>query len=257
MLPTPTTTHVPTTHIYPPSEDSYLLLDTLSSSPLLSLFRTAFPPPSPAPLILELGTGSGIVLAFLTAHAGHIFGREDVLALGVDVNAHACRATGETVGVACAERGGAATGTFLGCCTGDLTAPIRGGEVDVLVFNPPYVPTEDVPVVQPGDGEGEVGGGGEEAWERESRLLALSYAGGRDGMEVTDRMLGEVPRVLSARGVALVVLCAQNGPVGVMEGVRGWEGGGRWEAEVVGRSGKVGGWEKLVIVKIWRVGGPE
>ncbi|OBT63003.1 hypothetical protein VE03_07605, partial [Pseudogymnoascus sp. 23342-1-I1] len=256
MLDTPTTSHVPFTHVYEPAEDSYLLLDTFSSPPLTSLFRTLFPPLSPAPLILEIGTGSGVVLAFLTAHADTIFGRADVLAWGVDINEHACRATGETVNVAVTEvaqgGGDGGQGTYLGNCVGDLTAAVKGGNVDVLVFNPPYVPTEDVPVLRDGDGDAEAPRDREAAYERESRLLALSYAGGRDGMEVTERLLGEIPRVLSPRGSAFLLLCAQNRPGEVMAGVRGWEGGGVWEAEVVGGSGLKAGWEKLVIVRIWR-----
>ncbi|KFY89074.1 hypothetical protein V500_05950, partial [Pseudogymnoascus sp. VKM F-4518 (FW-2643)] len=209
MLPTPTTSHVPFTHIYEPAEDSYLLLDTFSSPPLTTLFRSLFPSsaPSPSPLILEIGTGSGVVLAFLTAHAETIFGRADVVSVGVDINEHACRATAETVRGAVKEaavdgEGGtaAASGSYLGNCVGDLTSAVRSGSVDVLVFNPPYVPTPDVPVLQDGDGDAEAPKDRDEAYERESRLLALSYAGGRDGMEVTDRLLAEIPRVLSQRG---------------------------------------------------------
>ncbi|OBT90089.1 hypothetical protein VE02_02502 [Pseudogymnoascus sp. 03VT05] len=256
MLDTPDTAHVPFTHIYEPAEDSYLLLDTFSSPSLTTLFRSLFPTSSPSPLILEIGTGSGVVLAFLTAHAETIFGRQDVLAWGVDINEHACRATGETVAVALREAGEKG-GMYVGNCVGDLTSAVTAGSVDVLVFNPPYVPTPDVPMLQDGDGDAETPKDREMAYERESRLLALSYAGGRDGMEVTDRLLAEMPRVLSQRGSAFVLLCAQNKPEDVMAGVREWEGGERWEADVVGRSGMKGGWEKLVVVRIWRVSGGE
>ncbi|KFX93149.1 hypothetical protein O988_06961, partial [Pseudogymnoascus sp. VKM F-3808] len=212
------------------------------------------------PLILEIGSGSGVVLAFLTAHAETIFGRRDVLSWGVDINEHACRATAETVGVARREVAAAAakgdtSGIYLGNCVGDLTAAVRSGSVDVLVFNPPYVPTPDVPVLQDGDGDVAPPSDRDKAYERESRLLELSYAGGRDGMEVTDRLLAEMPRVLSQRGSAFLLLCAQNKPQEVMAGVRGWEEGGKWEAEVVGGSGKKAGWEKLVVVRIWRISG--
>ncbi|KFY15898.1 hypothetical protein V492_01692 [Pseudogymnoascus sp. VKM F-4246] len=184
MLPTPTTTHVPFTHIYEPAEDSYLLLDTFSSSRVTTLFRSLFPvsssptstTSSPSPLILEIGTGSGVVLAFLTAHAEFIFGRSDVLAWGVDINEHACRATGETVCVALREAREAAAaatataggegpegkegkweggGTYIGNSLGDLTSAVKTGSIDVLVFNPPYVPTPDVPHLQSGDGDKE------------------------------------------------------------------------------------------------------
>lgn len=58
---------------------------------------------------------------------------------------------------------------------GDLASPFLGrlnGMVDVLLFNPPYVPTESEEI----DGNG----------------IEVSWAGGKDGMEVTNRLL---PRI--------------------------------------------------------------
>jgi release factor glutamine methyltransferase len=254
MLPTPSTSHLSFDRIYEPAEDSFLLLDTLSSPSESSFLSTHFAA-SPSPLITEIGTGSGVVLAFLTAHALQIFGRADILSLGIDINSAASAGTAQTVAVATAAQieHGEAHGCYLGNGTADLTAPLRRGMVDVLVFNPPYVPSPDVPSL-PGRevvmGESK----STKAWsfEEDSALLALSYAGGKDGMEVTDRLLEEIPEVLSARGVAYVLLCAQNFPDKVKYRIRGWEGGRRWQAETVGSSGMKAGWEKLVIVRIWR-----
>lgn len=256
MLPTPTTTHVPYTRVYEPSEDSFLLLDTLASATETVFLAAHFPPATtPAPLLLEIGPGSGVVLAFLAAHARHILGRRDVLALGVDVNWFACAATGETVRRAVGESaddGG--EGCFLGAVQGDLTGAVRAGTVDVLVFNPPYVPTEEVPSLLGKEGEGQESlpaPGGKTTFEEDSRLLALAYAGGRDGMEITERVIEALPGVLSARGVAYLLLCAGNKPEEVKARIRGMEGG-EWRAETVGTSGKQAGWEKLQIVRIWR-----
>src|SRR5688572_15526847 len=100
MLPTPDTSHVPANLVYEPSEDSYLILDTLSSESERAFLRQRFPTrtnlsspadrssssprevavggapggerpdvTTPAPLALEVGTGSGVVSAFLAAHA--------------------------------------------------------------------------------------------------------------------------------------------------------------------------------------------
>ena len=274
MLPTPSTTHVPYHRVYEPSEDSFLLLDTLSLPSETAFLASHFPSSSsssstttttssistPSPLLLEIGPGSGVVLAFLTAHAQHIFGRGDVLALGVDVNWHACAATGETVRKAVREssssseeqrdggEGGAGSGYFLGAVQGDLTGAVRSGTVDVLVFNPPYVPTDEVPSLRGKEGEET---GGKTTFEEDSRLLALAYAGGRDGMEITERVIAALPGVLSARGVAYLLLCAGNKPEEVKARIRGMEGG-EWRAETVGTSGKQAGWEKLQIVRIWR-----
>lgn len=54
----------------------------------------------------------------------------------------------------------------------DLVSPVDrrlSGLVDVLVFNPPYVPTE--------------------ADELGTTSIAASWAGGKDGMEITNRLL--------------------------------------------------------------------
>ncbi|KAK4240684.1 methyltransferase domain-containing protein [Achaetomium macrosporum] len=261
MLPTPSTSHVPYARVYEPAEDSFLLLDTLSSPSETAFLASHFPltSPTPSPLVLEIGPGSGVVLAFLTAHAHAFFSRRDILTLGIDINRFACQATGETVRKAVAEdAAGAATGAnakggygyFLAAAQGDLTSPVRPRTVDVLVFNPPYVPTPEVPSLPIGMTEEKT------TYEEDSALLALSYAGGKDGMEITDRLIGELPVVLSDRGVAYLLLCAQNKPEEVKERVRrvmARRGGtGVWRAETVGTSGRQAGWEKLQIVRIWQ-----
>ncbi|PWY68075.1 methyltransferase [Aspergillus sclerotioniger CBS 115572] len=282
MLPTPSTSHVSFSTIYEPSEDSYLFLDTLSSTTestwLKSHFDTTTTPPSP--LILEVGTGSGVVLAFLTANSHHILGRTDVLALGTDVNRNACVATRQTVVGAIDEQQQTPTpsstttsttspltseekepkGTTRSIITStllsDLASPLRPGTIDILLFNPPYVPTPDLPEIPTTASNHDISGlSSSERFARESYLLSLTYAGGKDGMETTDRLLRDIPRVLAERGVAYVLLCAQNRPREVVEGISRWEcaeEGGRWCAEVVGSSGVQAGWEKLVIVRVWR-----
>jgi len=284
MLPTPDTSHVSYSQVYEPAEDSFLLLDTLSSESETAFLRARFshsqhpqpislssqaptppsstattnpnpslPPTSPPPpLILEVGPGSGVVLAFLTAHAKTLFGTTDLLSAGVDVNRFACAATAATVGKAVASASppaGAGAGLFLDAVRGDLASPLRLGQVDVLVFNPPYVPTPELPPLPPWNSIGGVAKGSAPAFE-ESHLLELSYAGGKDGMETTDRLVDSLPWVLSARGCAYVLLCAQNRPEEVKRRIR--EFGPGWRVETVGTSGKKAGWEKLQIIRIWR-----
>jgi release factor glutamine methyltransferase len=122
--------------------------------------------------------------------------------------------------------------------------------VDVLIFNPPYVPTPELPTLPEG-GES-LERAETPSFEDDSKLLELSYAGGADGMETTNRLLDALPVVLSKEGCAYVLLCAQNRPDEVKERIRGW--GGEWRAETVGSSGMKAGWEKLVVVRIWREG---
>ncbi|OAL33695.1 hypothetical protein AYO20_07033 [Fonsecaea nubica] len=353
MLPTPSTSHVSYDLVYEPAEDSYLFLDTLSSPAETAWLRSRFSLPSsprpsplplpgsrqtptptplpkstptsslsPTPLIVEIGPGSGVVVAFLVANAKTLFGR-DVLSLAVDVNPYACRGTRTTVEKALAEkrperrvagekeRGGKAvvlsenTGgdgaengrgvshdedgrneggsIFLSSVNGDLATPLRPGEVDVLVFNPPYVPTDSVPATPTTTRQPEPNP--KPTFEEQSALLTLSYAGGPDGMQVTNRLLAQIPEVLSPRGVAYVLFCRGNRPDEVKQWIRAWEPSslpsppppppprrsrstqstqltqpeiaGRaerwhWRAETVGTSGKTAGWEKLEIVRIWR-----
>lgn len=261
MLPTPSTTHINPSRTYEPAEDSYLVLDTLSSTSQKTYLQTRFPTktttttPTPTPLILELGTGSGVVLAFLNAHATTIFGRPDILTLGIDVSDYACQATQETVRLATAtesQKSNGGVGFFTAAVRADLTSSLLDGQVDVLVFNPPYVPTESLPAAVFAEDEDGMPLSPQQSFERDSRLLELTYAGGVDGMEVTGRLLEVLPRVLSARGLAFVLLCAQNRPREVAAKVRDWTGGG-WEAEIVGSSGMKAGWEKLCILRIARV----
>ncbi|KAF2716608.1 hypothetical protein K431DRAFT_234989 [Polychaeton citri CBS 116435] len=258
MLPTPNTSHVSFDNIYEPAEDSYLLLDTLSSESESSFLKLHFPIGKPSPIILEVGTGSGVVLAFVTAHASHIFGRADGASFGIDVNAFACKATAETVAKARRDVAENATtpAAFIDVVNGDLTAPLRANCIDVLIFNPPYVPTEALSLGTLPDVNDKALLTSLQLFERDSRLLELSYAGGVDGMQITDRLLAQLPYVLSEKGVAYVLLCAQNKPEDVkrrvIEGFPVTDPLRRsWAAETVGSSGKKAGWEKLVVIRIW------
>lgn len=247
MLPTPDTSHVPYERVYEPAEDSFLLLDTLSSGPETAFLHRSLAH-GPAPLVLEVGTGSGVVLAFVHAHARAILGRRSVLTAGVDLNAFASRATAATVRRAELEHP-ASHGLCLGACVADLATPWARGAVDLLIFNPPYVPTEEVP------SRGRVPSHDPAdiclpSFDTDSYLLSLSYAGGRDGMETTARLISSLPDILSPRGCAYILLCAQNRPEQVKERIL--ELGPAWMVCTVGSSGKTAGREKLEVIRTWR-----
>ena len=70
--------------------------------------------------------------------------------------------------------------------------PRLQNNIDVLLFNPPYVVTPSQ----------EVGSKGIEA----------SWAGGTDGREVIDRFLPQVPLLLSVTGVFYLVVIKENKP---------------------------------------------
>ncbi|KAM4054960.1 methyltransferase [Hirsutella rhossiliensis] len=262
MLPTPDTSHVPYERVYEPAEDSFLLLDTLSSAAERQFLRQALGTApggstAAAPLVVEVGTGSGVVVGFVHAHARDILGTPAVLTAGVDVNAFACRATVATVARAQQDADGPEQhAAYLGACMADLTAPWRDHCVDVLIFNPPYVPTPDLPSRPAGFSHDVFGPPGPRqqqalpSFDDDSYLLALSYAGGADGMETTDRLIASLPRILSPRGCAYILLCTQNRPDDVKRRILAW--GPEWRALTVGSSGKTAGWEKLQVVRIWR-----
>ncbi|XP_014561657.1 hypothetical protein COCVIDRAFT_11841 [Bipolaris victoriae FI3] len=248
MLPTPSTSHVCFDRVYEPAEDSYLLLDTISSASETTYLKDRFGDASSTPpLVLE---GSGVVLAFVAANAQTIFGRHDALTLGVDINSFACNAAAHTVQNAIQEREKERS-VFMDIVNGDLANAIRPGTVDVFIFNPPYVPAE-LPDLSSHEKYNVIPEGKKAtSFEQDSYLLELSYAGGEDGMVVTNRMLEQIPNILSVdRGVAYLLLCAQNKPEVVKQRIREWGAG--WMAETVGSSGKKAGWEKLVVVRIWR-----
>lgn len=252
MLPTPSTSHVCFDRVYEPAEDSFLLLDTLSSASESEFLKHRFNAESSRapPLVLEVGVGSGVVLAFTAANATSIFGRQDVLTLGTDINSFACQAGSQTVRTAIAENEHPSS-IFLDIVNGDLASSIRSHSIDVFIFNPPYVPAQLPDFSRHEHYNALLDGQTATSFEQDSYLLELSYAGGEDGMVVTNRMLEQIPEILDIeRGVAYVLLCAQNKPELVKKQIRGWGAG--WDAETVGFSGKQAGWEKLQIVRIWR-----
>lgn len=77
----------------------------------------------------------------------------------------------------------------------DLFESFRDGVVfDIIVFNPPYVPTD------------------QDEFDRaiRERDIAASWAGGMDGREVTDNFLNNVSHFLSRNGIAYMVALEAN-----------------------------------------------
>ncbi|GCE40864.1 methyltransferase [Rhodococcus wratislaviensis] len=74
---------------------------------------------------------------------------------------------------------------------GDLTEPVRSERFDLVVSNPPYVPAENDRVPVSG--------------------IARSWDAGKDGRAVLDRICLQVPDVLKAGGVLLLVQSTLSG----------------------------------------------
>ncbi|KAI9015992.1 putative methylase [Hyaloraphidium curvatum] len=186
MLPTPDTGHLRRSEfrdVYEPAEDTFLLLDALDGDADELLAR--------GPTVcVELGCGSGCVSAFLA----RLLGPTTAVTYCVDINGAALRATRETA---------LRNSVQLDIVRADLAAPFLkrlSGSVDVLLFNPPYVPTDSSEIA--GDG------------------IAASWAGGTEGMEVTNRLLPHVQALLSPGGVFYLIAVAENKPDRILETMR-------------------------------------
>ncbi|CAF98196.1 unnamed protein product [Tetraodon nigroviridis] len=175
--PTPVYSHVGRgdfTDVYEPAEDTFLLMDALEKD-AETLQRV-----SPA-VCLEVGSGSGVVSAFLASVIG-----PSALYLCTDLNPAAAQCTAKTSSCNRVSLQPVITSLV------DGLLPRLSGKVDVLVFNPPYV-------VTPSD---EVG----------SRGIEAAWAGGRRGREVTDRFLPVVAQLLSTEGSFYLITIAENDP---------------------------------------------
>ena len=131
-------------------------------------------PPANAPVVIDVGTGSGCIACALACE------RPDVRVLALDVSPGA---------VALARDNVAALG-LAGCVTvevSDLFAALGPVRADLIVSNPPYLPSEVIPTLAP-----EV--------SRHDPRLALD--GGPDGLAVIRRLVDGRAPVAGARRLA-------------------------------------------------------
>lgn len=143
--------------VYDPAEDSALLAEA------------AVERVRPDDRVLDVGTGSGYVADRIAEAVG-------AAVIGSDVNPHACRRA--------RERG-------VETVRADLVAPFRDEAFDVVVFNPPYLPT-------PPDRE----------WDDP---LERALSGGPSGRAVIEPFLATVGRVLGPDGTVLLTLSNVTG----------------------------------------------
>ncbi|XP_054668097.1 methyltransferase N6AMT1 isoform X1 [Grus americana] len=183
-LPTPRYDHVgpdgPFRDVYEPAEDTFLLLDALEQD--AARLREAR-----VEICLEIGSGSGVVSTFL---ASSIIG-SSALYICTDINPMAAYCTLETALL---------NNVHLQPVITDLVkglSPRLNGKVDLLLFNPPYVvtPSEEV----------------------ESHGIEASWAGGKKGREVMDRVFPLVPDLLSPGGLFYLVTIKENNPDEILE----------------------------------------
>eukprot|EP01012_Entosiphon_sulcatum_P016000 TRINITY_DN20977_c0_g1_i1.p2 TRINITY_DN20977_c0_g1~~TRINITY_DN20977_c0_g1_i1.p2 ORF type:complete len:232 (+),score=35.74 TRINITY_DN20977_c0_g1_i1:22-696(+) len=163
-------------HVYEPSADSFVAMDALENDEELIASRPT--------VCLEIGPGSGILTTFLAQLLR--FHKHRAAFLAVDINPLAATASSRTF---------SQNSVVADVIVGDLLGPFlprMEGKVDVLLFNPPYVPTDDEEVERGG--------------------IAAAWAGGSEGMSVVRRLLPLVHRLLSPCGLFYLVLIQQNHP---------------------------------------------
>jgi release factor glutamine methyltransferase len=128
------------------------------------------------PRVIDVGTGSGCIACAIAAEC------PQARVIAVDVSPAA-------VGLARANVAGLGLTrrvTVLAC---DLLAALAPGRADLIVSNPPYLPSEDIAVLAP-----EV--------SRYDPRLALD--GGADGLDVIRRLVEQAPRCLAPGGRILL-----------------------------------------------------
>lgn len=219
MLPTPYVS-CDYNKVYEPSEDSFLLLDALEKE--LPSLEEKFA--NKLSIVCEIGCGSGIVTTFMMQNC---IPSKNTLYFPTDINPWALESMRET-----ADKNNCQT-NYLNPIRMDLAGSFRPREVDVLVFNPPYVPAHDVPNVPSHKSD-------IDQW------LDLALLGGDDGMVVTNRLLDCLDEILAPEGVAYILFCARNKPEQVSERIRSWG----WNSELIEH--RRAGWEVLSVYKFYR-----
>jgi release factor glutamine methyltransferase len=147
--------HYDPSQVYQPEADTLLLLDAALVELKLG------------DRVLEVGTGSGKIAAELAKLAPVI---------ATDINPHA---------VVCAHKAG------VGVVRCDLCNGIRGS-FDLIVFNPPYLPTEP--------------------HERIDDWLEYALDGGTTGRETIQQFASGIVRVLAPGGRILLLVSSLTGP---------------------------------------------
>lgn len=148
-----------TDQVYQPAEDSRLL----AASALDSVT------PGEGELVVDVGTGSGYV-------AERFAEETDARVVGIDISPLAVREA--------RERG-------VEAVRGDLLDPLSG-PVDVVLFNPPYLPTDP-----------------ENEWDD---WMEHALSGGEDGRRAIEPFLSDLPRVLAPDGRAYLLVSSLTDP---------------------------------------------
>lgn len=180
--------------VYGPEDDTFLLLETLQNEPLSGSG-------------LEIGVGTGFI-------ALHICKYFDII-IGVDINPHAVELAAKN-----ARENNIGNVSFF---VSNLFSAIRG-TFDVIIFNPPYVPADEVI----------------------TSIEDMSYHGGEDGRQVINQFLPEFPFYLNPGGTVYLLQSSLSNTDKTCETLRNM----KFTHEILARKRLF--FEELVVFKIRR-----
>jgi len=147
--------------IYSPSEDSFLMVDAIATLPVEGR------------RVLDVGTGSGILGLFCALRGAQV--------TVTDVDEHALQQTMKAAGV---------LGLSVETTLSDMFSKVQG-LFDLVLFNPPYLPSSVI----------------------EDRTVD----GGRGGTTLLKRFLEGLAAHLKSGGTALLLASSLNGPASLIE----------------------------------------
>ena len=148
-------------NVYVPAEDSYLLADNLEIKKGQS--------------VLEIGTGSGIVAMYASRLT------DDITV--TDINFDACELARKNFTENGLEN--------IGILWGNLFEVVENRKFDVILFNTPYLPTEDDEVLD--------------------NTINYAFDGGLNGRKVIDLFLNEVGNHLNDGGIVQMIQSSLSG----------------------------------------------
>uniref|UniRef100_A0A7S0VRJ0 Methyltransferase small domain-containing protein n=1 Tax=Polytomella parva TaxID=51329 RepID=A0A7S0VRJ0_9CHLO len=169
-------------NVYEPSDDTFFLIDALEQN----LTRWAQSEPK---IMVELGSGSGYIICSL-AIMFYNKGLKTAMT-AIDHNMDAVTATKNTLNLHGLSNVDVRHANFFE----GLDHLI--GNIDVLVFNPPYVPTPN------------------EECSRKQDIVS-AWAGGHRGRLIIDEFLTLAPIMLSSKGEIFLVTVSENDPKGII-----------------------------------------
>lgn len=166
--------------MYPPSDDTFFMVEAISK--YCEELKSA-----PSLNIAEIGSGSGMISACVLKKLKEL--EIPATLKTTDKNPIATECTKNVLKKFFPNASTSYTCNFLDSIK---------DKQDIIIFNPPYVVTED---------EEEMEGNG----------ISISWAGGENGREVIDEVLVEIPKHLKENGVFFLCGIEENDPEGIIK----------------------------------------